>query len=78
MRLFYVTLNREKEELHIILSSYNADHDLEKASLNANMFENIHPYFIRNAKNFYEWFLMIHFKFEEYNFKKIDFFDKLY
>ncbi len=72
MRLLYVALTRAKEELHIVLSSYNAERDLKKAEEKANMFENIHPYFIRSAKNFLDWFLMLHFKFREYNFEVID------
>lgn len=76
MRILYVALTRAKEELHIVLSSYNAERDLKKAEEKANMFENIHPYFIRSARNFLEWFLMLHFKFEEYNFEVIDMTDE--
>ena len=76
MRILYVALTRAKEELHIVLSSYNAERDLKKAEEKANIFENIHPYFIRSARNFLEWFLMLHFKFEDYNFEVIDITDE--
>ena len=71
MRLLYVALTRAKEELHIILSSYNAKKDIENAKIKVNLFDNIHPYFVLSSKNFYTWLLMMAFKSKNVNFNEI-------
>ena len=72
MRLLYVALTRAKEKLYVILSSCDAEKDLRNAYMKSNAFDEIHPYFITSAKNFYEWFLMISCKSKNFKFKIID------
>ena len=72
MRILYVALTRAKEKLFVILSSKDAQKDLEDASIKANVFDELHPYFIINAKNFSEWFLLVSCKSDNFKFNVVD------
>ena len=72
MRILYVALTRAKEKLYVILSSKDAQKDLDDAHIKANAFSELHPYFIINAKNFAEWFLLISCKSNNFKFDVVD------
>ena len=72
MRILYVALTRAKEKLYVILSSKDAQKDLDDAFVKANSFDELHPYFIINAKNFAEWLLLVSCKSDKFKFQVID------
>lgn len=72
MRILYVALTRAKEKLYIILSSQDAKKDLDDALIKSSAFDELHPYFIINAKNFAEWFLLVSCKSDKFKFQIID------
>ncbi|MCL2311195.1 MAG: UvrD-helicase domain-containing protein [Firmicutes bacterium] len=62
LRLLYVALTRAKERLFLIISVKDKKKDLECAIQKLHAFRDsteIHPYFIKGAKSFSDWLLII-------------------